>query len=78
MNFKSSKFDNLYTVGTHTGNHKYKFTSLESAISNGISLSHKLYPELERKYSLERSITIRDTIISLILLILIYILIKKN
>ena len=54
MNFKSSKFDNLYTVGTHTGNHKYKFTSLESAISNGISLSHKLYPELERKYSLER------------------------
>ena len=78
MNFKSSKFDNLYTVGTHTGNHKYKFTSLESAISNGISLSHKLYPELERKYYLERSITIRDTIISLILLILIYILIKKN
>jgi hypothetical protein len=78
LDFKSNKFDNLYTVGTHTGNHEYKFTSLESAVSNGISLSHKLYPELERKYSLERSITIRDIIISLIFIIIIYIVIKKN
>ena len=34
--FKSNKYNNLYTIGTHNGKSTYYFTSFESAVSNAI------------------------------------------
>jgi len=39
----SSAFPGLYTLGTHNGYSKYKFTSLESAVSNAIELHNRLH-----------------------------------
>lgn len=36
-NSKSTQFNNLYSVGTQNGNSDYAFTTMESAIGNGIS-----------------------------------------
>ena len=42
IDFKLS--DRLWTVGTHTGHHYYDFTSMESAVTNGLFLCKTLYP----------------------------------
>lgn len=34
----------VYTVGTHTGQHFYDFTSMESAVTNGIELCKRILP----------------------------------
>jgi hypothetical protein len=73
----------MYTLGTHNGYSNYKFTSLESAVTNSIVLSKKLYPELnDPKYiQLSRGTSLTDvfriTIKIVILLILIYLLFIK-
>jgi len=36
-----TKFNNLFTVGTHNGNSEYAFTSMESAIDNSIAFYEK-------------------------------------
>lgn len=69
---QSKNFPNFYTLGTHNGNHLYKFTSLESAVSNGISLATQLYPELYPEYSIRRSITIKDIFSIIAITILLY------
>lgn len=43
--FKSPIISNLYNLGTHNGNSLYKFTSLESAVSNAVILAKELQPE---------------------------------
>ena len=69
---KSKTISNLYSLGTHNGTHLYNFTSLESAVTNGIRLSHLLYPELQNKYQITRSTHVSDVIIICSILIIIY------
>jgi len=49
LDFQSKTITSLYNLGTHNGKSKYKFTTIESAISNAIELSNILYPNLNIK-----------------------------
>jgi len=69
----SGKIDNLYNVGTHNGKQKYKFTSLESAVTNGIYLSHILNNDLKKKYPIQDIFSLRDMILIIIYTILLII-----
>ena len=64
--------DNIYILGTHTGNAKIHFTSLESAVTNSIHLVNVIY---NTNYKIKRPFTVRDFIIALIILIIIIIII---
>jgi protoporphyrinogen oxidase len=68
--FRSETFSNLYNLGTHNGKSKYKFTTMESAVSNGMYLSSTLYPILKSKYKLQSSMTVRDYIFYFIIVII--------
>ena len=70
FDFKSHTTKNLFNVGTHNDKHIYRFTSMESAITNAIVLSHELYPELKNKYNIKHIMTIK-TIFQLIVIILV-------
>ena len=74
--FKSSLINNLYTAGPHTGKQEYHFTSMESAVSNGIALSLDLYPELKKFYSVKRVRHVRDIFLLIIFILLILFFIK--
>jgi len=65
--------DNIYTLGTHNGNAKYHFTSMETAVSNAISLVNQLY---NKNYSIKRPYTIRDLIIIILIFIIILLIIN--
>lgn len=69
--FNSINISNLYNVGTHNGNSLYKFTSLESAVTNSVKLSQVLFPELEYKYNIHSVFTVRDFIILFIIVFII-------
>jgi hypothetical protein len=69
--FHSINILNLYNLGTHNGNSLYKFTSLESAVTNSVKLSHLLFPELEHKYNIHSVFTVRDFIILFIIFFII-------
>lgn len=75
--FQNKFIPNLYNLGTHNGKSLYKFTSLESAVSNGVTLSKYIYPELnDKKYiKISKSYTLTDIcniIIATLILYLIY------
>jgi hypothetical protein len=81
--FNNSTIKNMYNLGTHNGKSYYKFTSLESAVSNSVVLSKILYPELthSRYIKLSRSTSLSDIfdlIIIVLILYLIYYGIIKN
>ena len=63
--------DNIYLLGTHTGNSKVHFTSMESAITNAIELVNKIY---DTNYIIKRPYTIKDVIIIFIIIIIIIII----
>lgn len=71
--FKSSTITNIYNLGTHNGYQRYHFTSLESAVTNALELSHVLYPELKDKYKISRAISVKDVIFLSTVIILIII-----
>lgn len=73
---QSLYYKNLYSLGTHNGKHLYNFTSIESAVTNGVSLSHRLYPILQKHYKISRNITVTDTIYIFVLLILLLYFVK--
>lgn len=73
--FNSIQIKNLYNLGTQNGKSVYSFTSLESAVSNSIALSHIFYPELKNKYTQKRGYTLRDIILTILLIICIGIVI---
>lgn len=75
---QSPTIKNLYTLGCHNGNHLYNFTSIEAAVTNGISLSYILYPELKTKYKIHRSIHISDIITILFVCLVLYIICQMN
>jgi hypothetical protein len=72
LDSSSKTINNLYNLGTHNGNHLYKFTSLESAVTNGLSLATKIYPVIQTKYTITSSIQVTDVIRIIIIIILIY------
>ena len=75
------KNKNIYTVGTQNGKSEYAFTTMESAVINGIKLVHEIIPESEREYKIERVITIKEIIkkiLIIILSIIIVIIIKRK
>ncbi len=63
--------DNIYILGTHNGNAKIHFTSLESAVTNAISLVNTIY---KTDYNIKRPFTIKDLIIIIIIFIIIIII----
>jgi protoporphyrinogen oxidase len=65
--------DNIYTLGTHNGNARVHFTSMESAITNAIVLSNELY---NTGYHIKRPFNIRDILVVIIIMIIIIILIN--
>ena len=65
--------DNIYTLGTHNGKSKIHFTSMESAISNAISLINEIY---KKNYRIKKPYTIRDIIIVIIFIIIIILIIN--
>ena len=68
FDFKSKTIGNLYNVGTHNDKHLYRFTTLESAITNSIFLSHELFPELATVYPIKKLLTVK-TIVQLFVMI---------
>ena len=74
--FKNQKIQNMYNLGTHNGKSFYKFTSLESAVSNSVVLSKELYPELHSsKYiKLSRSTSVSDVFDLLMIVLIIYLI----
>lgn len=69
--FQSGNIKNLYNLGTHNGKSLYKFTSLESAVSNGVYLSDILYGTNNKKI-ITRSTSLTDVLQFVILVYLIY------
>lgn len=80
--FQSKVYNNMYNLGTHNGKSKYKFTSLESAVSNAIYLACQMYPVLRSKYSVQSTIDLRQVIMYaisiIVVLILIYIVARNT
>jgi hypothetical protein len=81
--FKNDLISNMYNLGTHNGKSLYKFTSLESAVSNSVYLSKILYPELnDPKYAskydsitIEKTTTLTDIIFIIFIIFIIIIVI---
>jgi protoporphyrinogen oxidase len=74
---KSVSINNLYNVGTHNGNSYITYTTMESAVSNGITLALQLYPELHKKYYIRKGIFVSDIIYFIILIIIVYIILSN-
>lgn len=68
--------DRIYTVGTHNGNSYNYFTTLESAVSNGLSLVHDLFPE-SKKEKVLKPFQLTD-LIRFIFIILVLIVVYKS
>lgn len=77
LNFNSKTITNLFNVGTHNNTSLYKFTSLESAVTNAVHLSHILYPDLKTVFPITSAITVRDLVIIFIVIITILFLYSK-
>lgn len=75
INSKSVIYDNLYWVGSHNGKSFCGFTSIESAVSNAVSMGHELEPDTEELINVFVFPTIRTVFLIMILILLI--LIKK-
>lgn len=73
LDFSSKTISNLFNVGTHNGRNIYKFTSMESAVTNAVILSHILYPELKKTFNIPYSFTTRSIIMIFILSCIIYV-----
>lgn len=75
--FRSPKFDNLYSVGTHNERSDYAFTSIESAVVNSIVFCHRFDKNAKELFPLEQASTlismIKVVVVSLALTILFWI-----
>lgn len=76
--FQSVVNNTLYTLGTHNGKSLYKFTSMESAVTNAMELSLIMYPQLREKYNIRRGFTVRDAVVIFILIACVLYVIKTH
>jgi hypothetical protein len=78
---KSDTIPNIYNAGSQNGHDLMHYTTMESAVSNGITLATELFPELKEKYKIHPFLTTIDYIfylfIAIIILILIILLIRN-
>lgn len=65
---------NLFSVGTHSGKHKYNFTSFESAVSNGFALANYIIPTSETRFPIKEP-TGLQFVIKIVLLIVVLVII---
>jgi protoporphyrinogen oxidase len=74
--FKNNLVTNMYNLGTHNGKSLYKFTSLESAVSNSVALSKQLYSELNSSeyIKLSKTTSISDVFTLFILVLIAYLI----
>lgn len=72
--FKSDKYNNLYTIGTHNGNSNYYFTSFESAVSNAIVAFNTLNPNADNTINIVKPIQLIPLIHYLFIIIICYLL----
>jgi hypothetical protein len=74
--FNNNIISNMYNVGTHNGKSYYKFTSMESAVSNAVILSKELYPELKspQYIKLSRSTSVSDVFDLIMIVLIIYLI----
>jgi len=77
IRFDSKIIDNVYNVGTHNGASFMDYTTMESAVSNGLVLACMLYPELKNKYYLRNFLRGKDIIAMILIIIVIIIIIYK-
>ena len=76
--FKSDKYDNVYTLGTHNGKSNYYFTSFESAVSNAIVAFNKLeLTDTDKKIKIEKPLELFNIIFYIIIIIICFILLFK-
>lgn len=76
--YNFSLLPGVYTVGTHTGRSTDNFTSMESAVQNGLALAHHLHPELHHVLLAPRwSLTVRHIILAMMSLCIMYGLARK-
>jgi len=61
---------NLFSVGTHNGNSSYRFTSLESAVSNAFHAAHKMVPNSRRLFPFRSTMTAQQIIRIILLIVL--------
>ena len=64
-----SSFSNLYSIGTHSGKHIYSFTSMESAVTNGIYLCNML---TSYKFPIKSPLTLQHMLLIILILIIIF------
>jgi hypothetical protein len=62
----------MYNLGTHNGKSLYKFTSLESAVSNAVVLAKELYPNSQHGIVVNRAYTLTDLLKVLVFILIIY------
>lgn len=65
-------WQNVYTIGSHTNLHNASFTGLESALVSGVRLAHKLHPDTQQLCPIQEPITIKQTIIFVLILIVLW------
>jgi hypothetical protein len=70
IDFKSQNIKNLYNCGTHNGKSDYAFTSLESAVTNGMELTKKLEPKIN--LIIKKPITILSLLLKIIIILIGY------
>jgi len=71
----SGDIKNLLNCGTHNGKQFYAFSSIETAVTNAIYLSHILDPKLKTKYNIKSFFTVSDLIFNIIFIIVLIMLI---
>jgi hypothetical protein len=71
----SDTIPNIYNAGSHNGHDIMHYTTMESAVSNGVTLATELFPELKEKYKIQTFLTTTDYIFYLVIAIIILILV---
>jgi hypothetical protein len=75
LKFQNDSIKNMYTLGTHNGKSLYRFTSMESAVSNAVVLAKELVGD-KSKIKLSRSFYVSDAVRPIIIIILLYLSIR--
>ena len=60
--FQSSKYRNLYSVGTHNEQSEYAFTSMESAVINSVKFCHRFDNTCKQLYPVKKITKLVDVI----------------
>jgi hypothetical protein len=68
--YQSNNIQNLYNTGVQNGNSHTAYTTMESAVSNSMTLACQLYPQLRPYYYLRRPTKLREWLIYFLMIII--------